>query len=815
MSSEPQRHGDTEVRRDVKSGMNETNQFEDDPKLTAYALGELEGDERAAVDAWVRSDAQARAAVEEIRAAAAAVEKALSGEAAREEGREAAKASDPYRAVKRGRVLRFPQVYYVIGGLAAACFAMVVALQAPYDQAKDTERKVYREVSVDSIAVALPQSEPSFRSSEPAMPERRPDAVVAVESLVAGGLVEQSKKLAESGVVGRRPKTAEDFYNLPIGMPTATGAQPGTTTRDGGDAAGLVSVEFVRDAMASTSRVRPAARTTEWDASTSSAAAAYGAPVLFSAAPKQKTGGASGTALRELNTEAYAFRRESGFLSARENPLSTFGADVDTASYANVRRFIERGEKPPVDAVRIEELVNYFPYRYEGPAALRGEGTAPPLAGNIEVAEAPWAAGHRLVRIGLKGREVAAAERGPANLVFLLDVSGSMDAANKLPLVKESMRLLLKRLRGDDRVAIVTYAEGSGLALASTPVAKEREILAAVDALVASGGTNGAMGIQLAYDVAKANFIEGGINRVILCTDGDFNVGVTSEGELVRLIEEKAKAGVFLTVLGFGMGNLKDALLQQVADRGNGSYGYVDTRREAEKLLVEQATGTLLTIAKDVKLQVEFNPAQVSAYRLIGYEKRALAKEDFANDKVDAGEIGAGHTVTALYEVVPVGADPAQKGGGGEELRYVRVGTELDVSREVADELLTVKVRYKEPAGEVSRKVEFPVKDGGAAFADASGDFKFAAAVAAFGMVLRDSEHKGTADLAVVEQWAEQGLSYDPGGYRAEFVELVRAVRRGRMEDPRTKIQAPEKPQTPISNFALPTADEAEELRAS
>ncbi|MCC6415667.1 MAG: von Willebrand factor type A domain-containing protein [Opitutaceae bacterium] len=345
----------------------------------------------------------------------------------------------------------------------------------------------------------------------------------------------------------------------------------------------------------------------------------------------------------DYNTENYTHTPETGFVRVADQPLSTFSADVDTASYANVRRFLNEGRLPPKDAVRIEELLNYFPYRYATPT------NDVPFGATLEVASAPWAPEHRLVRIGLKGREIATAARPPANLVFLLDVSGSMNAPNKLPLVKAAMRLLVERLRPDDRVAIVTYAGNAGLALPSTPARKAAEILAAVDALQPAGSTHGAMGIQLAYDIAKANFVSGGINRVVLCTDGDFNVGVSDEGGLVRMIGEKAKSGVFLSVLGFGMGNYQDATLESLADKGNGNYGYIDSKREAEKLLVEQINGTLVTIAKDVKLQVEFNPTQVERYRLIGYENRRLRKEDFADDQVDAGEIGAGHTMTALY----------------------------------------------------------------------------------------------------------------------------------------------------------------------
>jgi Ca-activated chloride channel family protein len=479
------------------------------------------------------------------------------------------------------------------------------------------------------------------------------------------------------------------------------------------------------------------------------------------------------------NTEAYSYIRDNDFLAAAQNPLSTFAIDVDSASYANVRRIIELGSPPPRDAVRIEELVNYFPYRYAAPK------DDAPFAASLEVADAPWAPKHRIVRIGLKAREVSTAHRPPANLVFLLDVSGSMNQPNKLPLVKESLRLLLGRLRADDRVAIVTYAGNSGLALSSTPVAQKREILNALDALTPGGSTNGAMGIQLAYEIAKANFVGHGINRVILCTDGDFNVGATSEGELVRLIEDKATSGVFLTVLGFGMGNYKDATLEKLADKGNGNYGYIDTRREAEKLLVEQVSSTLMTVAKDVKIQVEFNPATVSSYRLIGYENRLLRKEDFNNDSVDAGEIGAGHTVTALYEIVPVGAEePAGRDlPPVDELRYGARGAassrlEMPGRQEPhGNELLTVKVRYKKPDSLFSfpKTLQFPLVNASKAFARASADFRFAAAVAQFGMILRGSPHRGSATMRDVATWAASaaGAEDDPGGYRSEFLELV------------------------------------------
>jgi Ca-activated chloride channel family protein len=485
-----------------------------------------------------------------------------------------------------------------------------------------------------------------------------------------------------------------------------------------------------------------------------------------------------------FNTETYDYIAENDFVAAVENPLSTFAVDVDTASYSNVRRFLLGGRRPPRDAVRIEELVNYFTYDYAAPKA----SDPAPFAPSLEVAAAPWAPTHRLVRIGLKGRELSVAARPAANLVFLVDVSGSMGAPNKLPLVRESLRLLVGQLKPEDRVAIVTYAGSSGLALPSTPAGHRQEILDALDRLQAGGTTNGAMGIQLAYDVAKANFIPGGVNRVILATDGDFNMGVTDRGDLVRLIQEKAKSGVFLTALGFGMGNYKDATLEQLADRGNGAYAYIDSAREARRVLAEQVNGTLATIAKDVKVQVEFNPARVQAYRLIGYENRQLKKEDFNNDRIDAGEIGAGHTVTALYEVIPVGVDwkpestvdalKYQRPVGSPLARAAAAGLAGDESHPRAlptsNELLTVKIRYKAPEGDASRLLEFPLTDRGEAFADASTDFKFAAAVAGFGMVLRDSPHMGATTLDQVARWAGEGTGPDVGGYRHEFLSLVK-----------------------------------------
>ncbi len=477
----------------------------------------------------------------------------------------------------------------------------------------------------------------------------------------------------------------------------------------------------------------------------------------------------------DFDTAEYGHIEENPFLAAKGNPLSTFSIDVDTASYANVRRFIEDGALPPKDAVRIEEIINYFTYDYPQPT----DDT--PFSINLDAASCPWAPTHRLVRIGLKGREMPNEKRPSSNLVFLLDVSGSMDGPNRLPLVKQAMRLLVDKLGENDRVAIVVYAGGSGLALPSTNGTQKEKILSAIEDLKAGGSTNGAEGIELAYQTAAAHFIKGGTNRVILATDGDFNIGVTNNGDLVRLIEEKAKSGVFLSVLGVGDNNLNDSMMQQLADKGNGNYAYLDSIAEARKVLVQQMSGTLVTIAKDVKIQVEFNPARVASYRLIGYEKRLLRKEDFNDDKVDAGEIGAGHTVTALYEVVPVGAanDPASNVPAVDALKYQANGAKPapSIAPQGSGELLTVKLRYKKPDGDKSELRERSFVDSGAKFENATVDLKFAAAVAEFGMLLHDSANKGNGTLGAVAEWAQEGKGADAEGYRAGFIELVRKAR--------------------------------------
>jgi len=465
------------------------------------------------------------------------------------------------------------------------------------------------------------------------------------------------------------------------------------------------------------------------------------------------------------NTEAYARIEENRFLAAYSNPLSTFSIDVDAASYSNVRRFLTQGTLPPADAVRLEELVNYFPYTYPDRTGRH------PFAVTTEVGPSPWAPEHRLVRIGLQARRFATRDLPPSNLVFLIDVSGSMQSWDKLPLVKQAFCALVQELRPQDRVAIVVYAGAAGLVLPSTSGADKGTILAAIDRLEAGGSTAGGAGIKLAYDVARENYFPEGNNRLILATDGDFNVGVSSDAEMIRLVETRREEGTFLTVLGFGTGNLKDTKMEQMADKGNGHYAYIDSFREAKKVFVREFGGTLFTVAKDVKIQVEFNPARVQAYRLLGYENRLMAKEDFADDKKDAGEMGAGHAVTALYEVVPVGAPPVAL--GGDSLTYQKVSLRPSASR--SPELMTVRLRYKDPDGTRSRLLSTPVVDRGSS--TASRDLRFASAVAAFALVLRNSDNKGAASYDMVLALARDARGEDPEGYRGEFISMVERAR--------------------------------------
>jgi Ca-activated chloride channel family protein len=670
---------------------------QNDPRLTAYALGELPEAERAEFEARLAQDPAARQLVDELRAAAETYSDALLAEPAPALLPEQRAAIVP---PARRRLRLLPWV-----GTLAACLAVAAILWQSWPQltGRDTDRLSLL-ASAETVA---PSNLPSQVAQIPAVEEEVTEDA-------------ETAQAHEPGPATSTPAPAADLKRPAHGKPAPAVLAPATPP-----------------APEKKDRREPGAQVID---------------------ESSLVGGL---------TEGYNPIRDNPFVRVTDEPLSTFAIDVDTASYANVRRFLTQGQRPPADAVRIEELVNYFDYDY--PQPRRGQ----PFGVTLEVAGCPWAPQHRLLRVGLQGRTLDAKARPPVNLVFLLDVSGSMSSANKLPLVREAMKLLVEQLRAEDRVAIAVYAGASGMVLESTPGDQYDTIVGAFDRLQAGGSTNGGAGITLAYETAKQHFIRGGANRVILCTDGDFNVGVTSQGDLIRMVEERAKDGVFLTVFGFGMGNLKDGTLEQLANKGNGIYGYIDTMAEARKWLVDGLMGTLVTIAKDVKAQVEFNPAQVTAYRLIGYENRLLAKEDFNDDTKDAGEIGAGHTVTALYEIVPAGVTQANAPPAVDPLKYQ--DNPPAAARATGDaELLTLKLRYKQPDEDQSTKLEFPLVDEGRSYGAASGDFKFAAAVAAFGMILRDSPHRGTTSLGAVLELAEEGQGHDPKGYRKEFLDLVR-----------------------------------------
>jgi len=469
----------------------------------------------------------------------------------------------------------------------------------------------------------------------------------------------------------------------------------------------------------------------------------------------------------QFNTEEYDGITENIFHDAKGSPLSTFSIDVDAASYSNIRRYIQGGQRPPQDAVRIEEMVNYFHYVYPQP---EGED---PFSINTEISTAPWNEKHKLVLIGLQGKKIPTEKLPPSNLVFLIDVSGSMSDPNKLPLLKSSFKLLVQQLRAQDHVAIVVYAGAAGLVLPPTAGSEKKTIIEALDRLEAGGSTAGGAGLRLAYQVAKENFNREGNNRVILATDGDFNIGESSNGAMEKLIEEKRQDGVFITVMGFGMGNYKDSKMETIADKGNGNYLYIDSILEAQKALVNEFGGTLFTIAKDVKLQIEFNPAKVQAYRLIGYENRMLKSEDFNNDKKDAGELGSGHTVTALYEIIPVGV--ASKFFKVDELKYQT--TKLDSKASSSSELMTVKFRYKKPDGNTSKLIVHPMKDDNVVLTKTSENFRWAASIASFGMLLRNSEYLNGFSEDAILRMAQSAQGEDKDGYRAEFISMVKADR--------------------------------------
>lgn len=753
----------------------------DDPRLTAYALGQLDGDDvaagRAAVEAAVAGDAALQGEIDAIQRLAGDLVAALADEAAPSgyglSDRQRFAIRNAARRRERPRTGAFAgPAWWPVYGVAAAAVTVIVLFNPTIGKGAALARayvaKVQNGGEIANLQDRTPYDNRDYGEGVTLwslLTQRDPfDA-----DTPAGGPAAMAPMAAQGGPYdgARRPaqNPAADMSAAGAAVPdsaadTASSAPP----QDYAIAppAPMLMAPTPDDAYdrtrRSTSNFPPDLPPDLY--ATAVAPMRYPTPEPY---PPYPSGG-----------EGYNPVVDNPFRRVADAPLSMFGVDVDTASYANVRRFLTAGQLPPPDAVRVEELVNYFPYAYDPPSP-RDEM---PFAVDVVAHPAPWAPEHRLVRVALKGRIVDADRRPSANLVFLVDVSGSMDEPDKLPLVQQAMSKMVENLRPDDRVAIVTYAGEAGIALDSTPGSERGAILDGIARLSAGGSTNGAAGILTAYEIARQHFIRGGVNRVVLATDGDFNVGVTSDTQLVDVITAEAKSGVFLTALGVGTGNLQDGKLEQLADKGNGHYAYIDGAREAQKALVDELEGTLVTIAKDVKVQVEFNPAKVEGYRLIGYENRAMPAQDFADDTKDGGEIGAGHTVTALYEVVPAGRSLPSEDDA--PLRY-RPSTDARregrSSDDHGDEMLVVKLRWKAPDGQASteRDVPYVDRDQGAWRADA--DWRFAASVAAFGMLLRQSPYRGDADWRMVLDLAEGGLGRDEGGWRHEFLDLVQRAR--------------------------------------
>ncbi|MEZ0258618.1 MAG: von Willebrand factor type A domain-containing protein [Chthoniobacter sp.] len=949
----------------------------DDPKFTAHVLGEMEDltpAERAEIEALLASDSAAVAEAAETRALAARLRAELSAEAAAPlaEHQRAAVLEAAKTPVPTAKIVQFPRRATLLTMLAA-CAVVGISIGLVYQA---MQVPVHSSLPLVAAVSSVPESLPTdltklvVQESFEQLPAQShfasgPVSPVSAHPVMVGGAgaFQPVAGLVNAGTLtpvvphldASMATHANTFTGTTVLSTGVISVNGGVTTFSSstittfnsnvslaqaptvaGTNGGVLASGTVATADASNYRrwenqagIEPAAAAFQLQDKDEGlrfpekVTKAVPSPQIAALKRSVPAGGYAGSYFdtprdysRGFDTNAFDAVAENDFLAARDNPLSTFSADVDTASYAIVRRMLSSNQLPPKGAVRTEELLNYFTYEYPQP-----NGDAP-FSATMEVAACPWEPEHRLVRVGLKGREVPRDQRPPSNLVFLIDVSGSMNMPNKLPLLQQAFRLLIEQLGPKDRVAIVTYAGATGIVL--EPTQDKEAMQAAVDRLRAGGSTNGASGVQLAYQVAERSFIRGGTNRVILATDGDWNVGVTNQSDLLDMIAQKAKGGVFLTVLGFGMDNLKDSMLVKLADRGNGHYDYIDTPLEAKKVFVDQLSGTLVTIAKDVKLQVEFNPARVGAYRLIGYEKRLLAKEDFNNDKKDAGEIGAGHTVTALYEVVPAGkemppiatvdklkyaalapqpipganpvnkpvqenpreadgtapdihpdkpnpepAQPEEKGGlnqinivttsdgrvtvtldkaeadgsithtlaltdraqrvaeTGDVLLYGMPDVTQGVNRCIAttpqtwiklarngqveahgphrtlvvdrdrdrskpapsiadpsglpasarNEMLTLKLRYKAPDGDKSTLLEYPLIDPGTSWDKSSRDFRFAAAVAGYGMLLQDSSYRGQATWESVAAWAHEGIGEDKSGYREEFLSLVKRAK--------------------------------------
>ncbi len=743
----------------------------DDPRVTAYVLDELDAQERQQFELEMMNDPQWKQALMEYRDAAKLIQEAVSSETAPVFSLDPDRRRKVNQAILRAESSRGWPSRLLLPGLSLATLMVLAGVGVMFLKDDATMNRVVPEMAFT------------------------PDAQhVAVAELKQ--LAQELAPVGKEEVAYSTSRTAA----LAVGATEAPVAEQPDVDRLGGLQQPHVAAAAVETSALPAERLR-AEKPADSKKGSIQGHIAYGnkipapaaAPATVSAPRMRSVSGYAADAsvlagsgvvpsryrsdnLMPSENEGYASVHENRFIRIvdAESATSTFSADVDTASYSNIRRFINQGQLPPVDAVRIEEMLNYFTYDYAQP---RGKD---PFAPDVLVASCPWQPQHRLARIGIRAASVDPEDRLPMNLVFLIDVSGSMNQPNKLPLLKRSLRLMVQNLAPEDRVAIVTYAGSAGLVLESTPASHRESILSALENLKAGGSTAGGEGIRLAYETARQHRIEGAMNRVILCTDGDFNVGETNDDALLKLIRQRRNEGIFLNIFGFGMGNLKDERLEKLSNEGDGSYGYIDSFQEARKVFVTELQGTLQTVAKDVKFQIEFNPSKVAAYRLIGYENRLLKREDFNDDTKDAGEVGAGHTVTALYEIVPVGVQGTT--GSVDPHRYVETTPQQEswFKRLTSDrndsELFFLKIRHKVPDADESQLMTLPVRDNNQSASKAGTDFEFAAAVAWFGQLLRESRHAGGDSEEAwqkVLELARRGVGKDLSGHRAELVRLI------------------------------------------
>jgi Ca-activated chloride channel homolog len=804
-----------------------------DPKWTAYVLGELDEADREAVERLLEASAEARALVDDLKIATAAIREELASDAPEfltpAQRAVVRRAAGVATAPLGGRLpMRWA---WGLGAAAAAVIVAAVVQMSREPLAPEGRGSEQTRVALNTIPSSIPQGqEPGSTTPGAATPATTSGAAKSAptqsgptqsDAAPPAGTVNPPVAVAPVLTPEQLQKLQDGSSTLPSGPVPVTPPAPAppAPVRVGGSAATLagslaesvtvtaqaptVDVQNARQRVASETQGQQGQQRQGAAGGRGGRGAGTGpgvsggipggvAPGIpggmaggvvggLPVAPPPAVAAPAGVGAidsltrvaprsdvfypRPIGTESYARVSENPFVRVRQEPLATFSIDVDTASYSNVRRFLTQNQLPPPDAVRIEELINYFTYDYARPSGQH------PISTTMTVTDAPWNPRHRLVRFGVKAREIDAGRRPASNLVFLIDVSGSMNTPQKLPLVKSGLKMLVDQLGENDVVSIVVYASASGLVLPPTSGQQKQVISQAIETLQAGGSTNGGAGIQLAYRQATANFIRGGVNRVILVTDGDFNVGLTTQSELTSLIEERARSGVFLSVLGFGMGNLKDSTMERLADMGNGHYAYIDTLSEARKVLVEEMSNTLVTVAKDVKIQVDFNPAKVEAYRLIGYENRVLRAEDFNNDVKDAGDMGAGHAVTALFEIVPTGV--SVPGPSIDPSVFQPAPRDTPPPASSSNDLLVLRVRYKLPDAADSTRMDVPLADRRQAFSDAPADVRFAASVAAFGMILKNSAYRGTAGLEWVLDTATASRGQDRGGYRSEFISLV------------------------------------------